>query len=69
MATVAASATDPAERERIYFEIQQLYYDEVPTLILAQETVNRYEQRWVQGYYWNPILPGRYFYAYSLAGQ
>ena len=69
MATAAALATDPAERERIYFELQQLYYDQVPTLILAQETVNRYEQRWVQGYYWNPILPGRYFYAYSLAGQ
>jgi peptide/nickel transport system substrate-binding protein len=63
------AASDPAAREKIYFELQQLYYDEVPTIILAQPTSTRYEQRWVQGWYYNPIHFGTYFYTMGIAGN
>lgn len=61
-------ATDPAEREKAYFAFQQLYYEEVPTIILAQATGKRYEQRWVKGFYYNPIQSsiGDYYYAFDL---
>ncbi len=62
------AAVDPAEREQIYFELQQLYYDEVPTVTLAQATGTRYEQRWVQDWFYNPIHFGPYFYTLSLDG-
>jgi peptide/nickel transport system substrate-binding protein len=62
------AATDPAEREQIYFELQQLYYDQIPTVTLAQATGAHYEQRWVDGYYYNPIQFGFFYYAYSLDG-
>ena len=58
----------PAEREAIYFELQQLYYDEIPTITGAQVTGANYQQRWVQGYFYNPVMPGFYFYAFSLDG-
>ncbi len=40
-------AADPAEREQIYFELQQLFYDKAIQVTLSQGTGVRYEQRWV----------------------
>jgi peptide/nickel transport system substrate-binding protein len=57
--------TDPAKRAEIYTELNQKVYDEAPQIILALVTSRHYEQRWVQGYYYNPISPGFYFYAIS----
>ena len=63
-------AADPAEREEIYFELQQLFYDTAIQITLSQGTNVRYEQRWVEGYYYNPIMFAGYFYAWSLdAGE
>lgn len=56
------AASDPAERERIYFEFGQLYYDQLPTVILAQSAGVRYEQRWVKGWYYNSALFDNYYY-------
>jgi peptide/nickel transport system substrate-binding protein len=56
---------DPAKRATIYAEFNQLYYDNVPTILLAVPTARHYEQRWVQGYYANPIYTGFYWYALS----
>ena len=36
---------------------------------LAQVTGKRYEQRWVQDWYYNPIISGGYYYAYGLASE
>ena len=58
----------PAEREAIYFQLQQLYYDQVPTITGAQVTGANYHQRWLNDYFYNPVLPGFFFYAYSLNG-
>jgi peptide/nickel transport system substrate-binding protein len=57
--------SDPAKRAEIYKEFNQLYYDQVPAVLLAVQTARHYEQRWVQGWYYNPIYPGTYYYVLS----
>ena len=59
---------DTAKRAELYYEIQQLHYDNVPQVILAQAGERTYEQRWVQGYFYNPIWDPNYYYHMSLAG-
>ncbi len=54
--------TDPAKRQAIYEEANALYYDQVPTLLLATATSHGFEQRWVHGFIHNPIFSGNYFY-------
>jgi peptide/nickel transport system substrate-binding protein len=61
-------ASDPAEREQIYFELQQAFYDDAISIPLSQQTGVRYEQRWVQDWFNRVGSFGRYFYAYSLDG-
>jgi peptide/nickel transport system substrate-binding protein len=56
---------DPARRAEIYAELNQKMFDWAPQIILAVATGRHYEQRWVQGYYTNPISPGTYFYVLS----
>jgi peptide/nickel transport system substrate-binding protein len=68
-ASAAAVESDPAVREQMYFDIQQMYYDDAISVILAQQTGFRYEQRWVEGWFYNPILPGTYYYSLSLKGE
>ena len=65
----AVLESDPAAREALYFQFQQLWYDLIPTVILAQSTGNRFQQRWVEGYYYNPILPGTNYYGMSKATE
>lgn len=55
--------TDPVQRAAIYHEFNQLFYDQVPTILLAVQLERRYEQRWVKGWFHNPLLPGTYFYS------
>ncbi len=56
---------DPAARALIYSRLNQLVYEQAPDVILAVPTARHYEQRWMQGYYYNPILSGYYYYAIS----
>jgi len=62
LVTTAVLAPTPEEREAIYFDLQQLWYESVPTVITFQTSTDRYEQRWVQGWYyrvgqWSTFLP------------
>lgn len=59
---------DMAKREQLYFELGQLHYDNVPQIILSQQGERRYEQRWLNGYFYNPIWSPNYHYPLSLAG-
>lgn len=59
-------ASDPAEREQIYFDLQQLFYETVPQVILLQRDAPWYTQKWVNGYYYRVGMFGRDYYAYSL---
>lgn len=69
LVTAGVLAADPAERERIYFDLQQLFHDTAIQITLSQEAGSRYEQRWVKDWYYNPILFAGYFYAYDLASE
>jgi peptide/nickel transport system substrate-binding protein len=57
--------TDPAKRAVIYTQINQMVYDQSPQIILALATGRHYEQRWVNGWFYNPIMPGNYYYSIS----
>ena len=67
MALVEAGVaeTDPARRAVIYQQLTQMDYDTAVGIRLAVAVGRRYEQRWVQGYYYNPIYSGFYYYALS----
>ncbi|MEW5939177.1 MAG: ABC transporter substrate-binding protein [Chloroflexota bacterium] len=53
--------SDPAKRQAIYEQLNRLFYEQVPVILLAVETTRRYEQRWVQGAILNPVFPGYYY--------
>lgn len=59
------SETDPAARDTIYKEMNQLYYDTNPGLILPHALGHNFRQRWIQGLVGNPIFPGLWFYPVS----
>ena len=58
--------TDPKKRAEIYKQLTLLDYEYAPAIRLAVVTGRHYEQRWVQGWYYNPIAPAFYM-AYSVA--
>ena len=57
--------SDPAKRAEIYKEFNQLWYDTANTITLFVATGRRYQQRWVGGWFSNPIYPGTYYYPLS----
>ena len=57
--------TDSAQRAVIYKQFNQAFYDAAPDILLAVGYNRHYVQRWVRGYYYNPIYSGYYFYALS----
>ncbi len=59
------SETDPAKRAEIYAQVNQLQYENPSLILLATATGRRYEQRWVKGWYYNPIYSGMYWYPLS----
>jgi peptide/nickel transport system substrate-binding protein len=54
---------DPARRVVIYKEFNQLFYETASSIPLFVSTERRYQQRWVEGWYYNPIYAGRYYYS------
>jgi peptide/nickel transport system substrate-binding protein len=66
LVNAGVTAADPAAREAAYFEFQQFWYENPPAVILAQVLGARYEQRWVNGWFYNPILSGVPFDSLSL---
>jgi peptide/nickel transport system substrate-binding protein len=49
-------------RREIYYELQRLYHEDCPSVPTYQPIGRRFERTWVQGWYFNPLLPGNYFY-------
>jgi peptide/nickel transport system substrate-binding protein len=60
-----AKETDPAKRAAIYAQLNQAFYDNVPTVLLAEALGKHFEQRWMHGWYNNPIYSDVYFYVLS----
>jgi ABC-type transport system substrate-binding protein len=52
---------DPAERNVVYDEFNQLYYDSVPGFPLNLVTSHAFEQKWVEGRVMNPLYCGRIY--------
>jgi len=48
---------DPEKRGQIYYQLQLIYYDDVPSVPLYQQLLRHYERDWVHGWYFNPIYP------------
>jgi peptide/nickel transport system substrate-binding protein len=58
----AVVESDPARRAEIYKEYNNLSYDTASSIPLFVSLGRHYQQRWVRGWYHNPIYPGTYFY-------
>jgi peptide/nickel transport system substrate-binding protein len=65
LVTQGAHETDPVKRAAIYKQFNKLFYDNVPTILLAQGSARFYFQRWVNGFYWNPLYSDLYYYSLS----
>jgi ABC-type transport system substrate-binding protein len=61
-------ASDPAERQTIYEELNQVVYENVPGIYLVVPLGRRYEQPYVEGWFYNPIWGGDYYYTLSKTG-
>jgi peptide/nickel transport system substrate-binding protein len=57
--------TDPAARNEIYSQLNQRVYELAPQIILGIPTGRNYTQRWVQGFFRNPIHSQFYYYPFS----
>ncbi|MFZ0547715.1 MAG: ABC transporter substrate-binding protein [Candidatus Promineifilaceae bacterium] len=66
LVTAGVLAADPAEREQIYYQLQQLHHDEAIQITLSQATANRYEQLWVKDWFNRVGAFGTYYYALHL---
>jgi peptide/nickel transport system substrate-binding protein len=57
---------NPDKRKEIYYELQRLYFEDVPSFIIDQGLGRHWARDWVKGWYYNPIYPGAplstYFY-------
>ena len=62
----AILSVDSVERQALYDELAQLYYDDCPGILLVQPTGNRYFKDWVQGFYFNPANAANYGWVYDL---
>lgn len=66
LVTAGVLAADPAEREQIYFDLQELHHDSAIQITLSQSTSFRFEQLWVKDWFYRVGQFGSYFYAYHL---
>jgi peptide/nickel transport system substrate-binding protein len=48
---------EDSAREAIYFELQQIYHDDVVGIPIAQPLTRHYERDWVRGWYYSPYAP------------
>jgi hypothetical protein len=55
-------APDGPARAQIYHNIQALAVQDCPSFTLDQVFYRNFERDWVDGWYYNPVYPGLYFY-------
>jgi len=49
-------------RKQMYWDLQELYWEQVPSFPLCQPFGRRFARDWVQGWYYNSLYPGLYAY-------
>jgi peptide/nickel transport system substrate-binding protein len=62
----AISAEASSERESLYRQLDQLYFDDAPSVIECQILGRRYFRDWITGFYFNPVIPGQSGNLYAL---
>jgi len=62
LVNAGVAATDPAEREVIYKELNAKVYEYAPFVIGPVAIGRTYFQRWVTGWYNNPLYSNLYYY-------
>lgn len=50
---------DPAVQQDMYYEIQERYYEDAPGIMLVQPLGRRYFTKYMEGFYFNPMIPGQ----------
>lgn len=55
--------TDETVQREIYFELQEIYFEECWSVTAAEPTTRRWQREWVQGWYYNGIYSGVYLYS------
>jgi ABC-type transport system substrate-binding protein len=58
-------ATDPAARQAIYYQLNDLVYENAPDILLAVPLGTHYYQPWVKGWFYNPVSPDDFGYWYA----
>jgi peptide/nickel transport system substrate-binding protein len=56
--TAAFQDTNPTTQLDKYYEIQEIYYEDAPGIILSQPLGRRFFTKYVDGFYFNPCIPG-----------
>ena len=54
-----AIETDTTQRQQIYYELQQIWYDDAPGIAIAQPFGRRFFTKYIKGFYFNPGLCGQ----------
>jgi peptide/nickel transport system substrate-binding protein len=49
---------DPVARAALYDDIEQIYYEDVPGIMLCQPLGRRFFTKYIGGFYFNPCIPG-----------
>jgi len=58
----AIRASDGPARQAIYYELEAIYYKDVPSVPVFVAVERGYMRDWVQGHYYNPLYPDIYAY-------
>ena len=50
---------NPAMQQDMYYQIQERYYDDAPSVMLCQPLGRRYFTKYIEGFYFNPMICGQ----------
>ncbi len=57
-------STNATRRQEIYYELQDIYITDCPSVCTYQPSGRHWERTWIYGWYYNPIYSGGYFKHY-----
>jgi peptide/nickel transport system substrate-binding protein len=67
--TQALHEPDAQKRAALYYQVDELQFENVPEVTLSQTGTRTYIASWVKGYFYNPVSNDYYYYAWDLAGR
>ncbi len=59
---LAIATPDGPVRKGYYYDLQLMYFQDIPSVGTSQALGRRWERDWYQGWYFNPIYPGTFVY-------